>query len=63
MNELVVFYTVEWLYYKTNCSTIKEAYKEFEDVCNRNGIDISNMVPIEMALRDKNGNNIEIFKE
>lgn len=62
MNELVIFYPVEWLYYRTNCSTIDEAYKEFEDVCNRNGIDISNMVPVEMALRDKNDNDIETLK-
>ena len=59
MNELKILYdNYSYLYYKTNKESAKEALDEYEWLCDRIGIDLSNMNMTECVLRDEDGDDI-----
>ena len=54
MNELIIFCEGgPWLYFKTKKTTAKDAFYEFEDICDRIGIDTSNLQVKELELQNK----------
>ncbi len=53
--ELMISYGNDsWAYFKTDKDTAKLAYKEYVTVCEEAGINIDNMNPSKIVLRDKN---------
>lgn len=59
MNELLVSYGKNWLYFKTGQFTADKAYQEYEEMCENAGINIDNMKPVLIVLRDKDQNDID----
>ena len=54
MNELKIWCEGGALiYFKTKKNTAKEAFSEFEDICERVQINIDNLRPTELILQDK----------
>ena len=51
-NELTLMCGANYIRYQTNKGTLEEAFKEFEGICQRNGIDISNVDFACATLRD-----------
>ena len=59
MNELIITYSpTNWIYYKTEQVNVDDAYTEFICDCENIGINIDNMNPLSVILRDENGNEI-----
>ena len=60
-NELMIVYGENWIYFKTDAETADKAYGEYVSVCENNGINIDNMQPTQIILRDENYNDIDSF--
>lgn len=52
MNELMIVYKNNWIYFKTQESNAKSAYNDFETKCADAGINIDNMKPQKAILRN-----------
>ena len=55
MNELMIVFEGGWMYFKTNQQNASEAFTEFTEVCDANGINIDNMTVTEVSLRKEEG--------
>ena len=59
MNELMICFGSDYLYFDTKEMTAREAFAEFVDICERIKINIDNVKFTSAVLRDKNGNDID----
>lgn len=48
----------QYVYFKTNADTAEAALRDFEKVCAKNDIDISNAQPVKVVLRDSDGGDL-----
>lgn len=55
MNELYI--KDVYMYYKTNATTYEEAIDEFEELCNKIGLEVRG--GCDGVLRDENGEDID----
>lgn len=51
-NELTLMCGANYIRYQTNKGNLEDAFKDFEGICQRNGIDISNVDFACATLRD-----------
>lgn len=58
MNELMINTKAGWFYFETEKDTIESAFRDFEETCYNNRINIDNFWIIRLTLRDSNGNEI-----
>ena len=61
MNELMVVFRQNWLYYKTKQTTCEEAWSEVVRNAEDDGINMDNMKPTAMELRDEYGDTIDVI--
>ena len=67
MNELQIFfptrddYYCNWIYFKTNATTIREAIEHFKETLKYSGIDLCDMQPEHYNLWDKNSDLIDDY--
>lgn len=59
MNELMICFGSDYLYFDTKEMTAREAVADFVDVCERIRINIDNVNFTSAVLRDKDGNDID----
>ena len=50
-----------WLYFPTDQQSAVEAMREFETVCEKNGINTDNLEITSAILRDENGKDISTW--
>ena len=63
-NELTLMCGTNTMRYQTNKRTLEDAFHEFTNVCQRNGIDISNVDFACATLRDqKDGSLVSVDKD
>ena len=62
MNELMVVYGKSWIYFKTSADTATKAYSEYVAVCEKNGINMDNMNPTLVKLRNSEGVDIDVTR-
>ena len=56
MNELMINMTgTNWIYFKTQATTAKAGFADFETKCQSIGIDISNLDIESIVLRNEHG--------
>ena len=56
MNELMITISgTNWIYFKTQATTAKAGFADFEAICQSVGIDISNINIKSVVLRDEHG--------
>ena len=58
-NELMVLYGDDWLYYKTHCDGVFEAFKELLYKLESIGVNVDNMKWDELTLCDANGEYLD----
>lgn len=64
MNELVIWFGDQGhVYFATEKTTAKDAYLEFDEKCEKAGVDMSNLPYSELVLRDADGNDIDKQEE
>ena len=59
--ELVVWFESGYIYFKTKQPTAKKAAMEFDDVCQKAGINIDNLPYSEAVLRNPEGAEIDVI--
>lgn len=58
VNELMIVFSGDWMYYKTCETTVEEALAEWHRACSTAGVNTDNLKITRLVLRDKNGNDI-----
>ena len=63
MNELMVVYgNGNWSYFKTSAETAKEAYEEYTAAAEKSGINMDNMKPSKIVLRNSECEDLECLE-